>query len=143
MSDDADEPTTGPSTASKPRKGPKKSKSPKAAGIDKNRKYDAYFASMARRMDMRTNGDVNNELDKMLRYVLAEISATSNSILSHYAKKTNTVRPNMAHTALTAILNGDLRSSVTNSGTVALSEFVNKSKRKGSSEDAEADAASA
>ena len=110
---------------------PKKSKQPSAlAGIDKNRKYDAYFSSMAKSMEMSTTGDVNHELDKMLRYVLSELSCTSNSVLSHYAKKSQTVRPNVAYAAFDCMLNGELRAEVTGAGAAALVEFVNKSKKK-------------
>jgi hypothetical protein len=107
-------------------KGIKKSK----IAVDKNRKYDAYFSSIAKSMKMSTTGDVNRELDKMLRYVLGELSSTSNSVLSHYAKKSQTVRPNVAYAAFTCMLNGELRSEVTNAGAAALVEFVNKSKQK-------------
>lgn len=98
--------------------------------VDKNRKYDAYFGSMAKSMQMSTTGDVNHELDKMLRYVLGELSSTSNSVLTHYAKKSQTVRPNVAYAAFTCMLKGNLRSEVTNAGASALVEFVNKSKQK-------------
>lgn len=112
-------------------KGRKKSKQPSVlAGIDKNRKYDAYFGSMAKSMQMSTTGEVNHEMDKMLRYVLSELSSTSNSVLSHYAKKSQTVRPNVAYAAFTCMLNGELRTEVTGAGAAALVEFVNKSKQK-------------
>jgi len=119
------------SKISKSPKGQKKSKqSPGLAGVDKNRKYDAYFGSMAKSMQMSTTGDVNREMDKMLRYVLSELSSTSNSVLSHYAKKSQTVRPNVAYAAFTCMLHGELRTEVTGAGAAALVEFVNKSKQK-------------
>lgn len=119
------------SKSSKSPKGHKKSKSSSGiTGVDKNRKYDAYFSTMAKSMQMSTTAEANREMDKMLRYVLSDLSSTCNSVLSHYAKKSQTVRPNVAYAAFTCMLNGELRTEVTGAGAAALVEFVNKSKQK-------------
>ena len=98
----------------------------KTKNTDKNRRYDAYFAKMANKMKMSTTKEVNQELDKMLRFVISEFGCTANVILKNYVKK-DTVKPNMAYTTLNSMLCGDLRNRVTEAGSHALVEHLKKS----------------
>uniref|UniRef100_A0A7S2I721 Uncharacterized protein n=1 Tax=Haptolina brevifila TaxID=156173 RepID=A0A7S2I721_9EUKA len=98
----------------------------KKQSIDKHRRYDAYFGRMAKKMNVSTTSAVNQELDKMLRFVIQEFGSTATTILNNYVKK-NTVKPNMAYTTLTAMLTGDLREDVLAAGSAALVASLKKS----------------
>ena len=104
-------------------------KNDKKRSIDKNRRYDAYFARLAKKMNMSTTGAVNEELDKMLRFVIQEFGATAMIILKNYVKK-DTVKPNMAYTTLNAMLTGDLRTDVLAAGSTKLVAFLKESEKQ-------------
>lgn len=125
--------TTNPSTDSAQEKKRKKGKG-KSSGITKKdidgkRKYDAYFAGMAKQKGFSTTGGANSELDKMLRYVLNEMSTNTNSILAKYAKKTQTIRPKLASAALCGMVGGELFVQATDAASAAVVKFATEAKK--------------
>jgi hypothetical protein len=123
-----------PPTSETQEKKKKKSKGITKNDIDGKRKYDAYFAGMAKQKGFSTTGGANSELDKMLRYVLNEMCTNTDTILTKYAKKTQTIRPKLASAALCGMVSGDLFVQATDAASAAVVRFATESKKTPSGE---------
>jgi hypothetical protein len=98
----------------------------------------SYMKRLINTSKTSARGNVANELNLMLTYLVGNLNATMGSVTFHYSKKEGTLRPKLAQAALQSMLTGDLRTQACEAGAKALLSFAEANESKGKSKTASA-----
>lgn len=108
----------------------------------KERSNVSYMQKLIKKSKTAARGSVTAELNRMLTHLLERVNVNMASIMTHYAKKDDTVKAKLVQAAFQAMLSEELRESACDAGAAALLKFVDANKAKNSAR-AEKKAASA
>ena len=98
----------------------------------KERSNVSYMQKLIKKSKTAARRSVTAELNLMLTHLLERVNVNMASIMTHYAKKDDTVKAKLVQAAFQAMLSEELRESACDAGAAALLKFVDANKAKNS-----------
>ena len=102
----------------------------KAAKKVVERSNVSYVQKILKTTKVAARGSVAGELNLMLSFLMNNMNSAMGSVVCHYSKKENTLRPKLAQAAFQALLHDELRTSACEAGAKALLDFAQKNASK-------------
>lgn len=94
----------------------------------KDRGFTSYFPKLCKKHKIGARGEVHAELEKMFYFALESVVNCSNTILTEYAQKEDTVKPKIIQGALSTLMWGELKTGAMSAGAAAELARVQKAK---------------
>ena len=96
----------------------------------KERSNVSYMQKLLKKDGTRARGNVKAELNLMLTHVMKRMTGDMASIMKHYSKLDETVKPKLVESAFDSMLTGELRSVVSDAAASQLMVYVDNKRKK-------------